>query len=69
MKIEIKTAAYSQNKNFNTIYDAIVNAGYSANVQGGGQTTVEGAVTIGTNAPIAILGNLSYTKSAVTVCA
>ena len=67
MKIEIKTAAYSQNKNFNTIYDAIVNAGYGAHVQGGGEKAVDGAVTIGTEAPMSILGNLSYTKSAVTV--
>ena len=67
MRIEIKTAAYAQNKNFNAIYDAIIDAGYSAQVQGGGKNTVDGAVTIGTEAPIAILGNLSYTKSAVTV--
>jgi hypothetical protein len=67
MQIEIKTTAYAQNKNFNTIYDAVTAAGYSAQVQSGGKQTVDGAVTITTDAPEAILDGISYTKSAVTV--
>lgn len=68
MQIEIKTAAYAHNKNFNAIVDAIQAAGHKYHINLGGKRLSENeAVTITTDAPATVLDSVSFAKSAVTV--
>lgn len=66
--IEIKTAAYSHNKNFNAIHGALLDAGYKSNIRLGGKFADQGsAVMIFTDAPLEMIDGLSFTRSAVQI--
>jgi len=66
MQIEIITAAYANNRNYNAITEAIRSAGYDYFLQLDTKSGREG-VTLKTEAPLSVLNGVEYTASAVTI--
>ena len=68
MQIEIKTAAYAENANYNAVVDAISASGHTYHLNLGGKRLPAGeAVTITTEAPRSVLDGVKLAKSTVTV--